>query len=360
MRGIYIDDEGRQITTHSMLKSFSRCPNQARYKYAERLKKRFITTNDKPLKRGTWFHELLEWKYAGKDWREKHKQLTRQFNGLFDEEKDALGDLPKEMVRLMKSYEWHYGADKSDPYHGWEVIGTEMTFECPWPDSKGKKIYRCRIDMLIRDEFGDYWIVDHKTHKTLPNATFRILDAASPLYIWCVRENGYDVTGFIWNYIKVKAPTIPKLAYEGTTRERLSLQKIETDYPTFKRALKAYEMDETPYRDQLKLLYSQRFKRDAVQSSPFFRRDTLEKDDAMIARVLAASMKTRDRMHGYDYDSTDSVERTVDMSCNFRCSYTDLCTVELLGGDATRIRRQQFRVGDPLDYYQDQKEVEEE
>jgi len=97
-----------------------------------------------------------------------------------------------------------------------------------------------------------------------------------------------------------------------------------------------------------------------VQSSPFFRRDTLEKDDDMIARVLAASMKTRDRMHGYDYDDTEAVERTVDMSCNYRCAYTDLCTTELLGGDSGRLRRQLYRVGDPLDYYQDQKETDEE
>lgn len=359
MKGIYIDEQGRQITTHSMLKTFSRCPNQARYKYAERLKKRLMNAHDKPLHRGTWFHELLEAKYSGRDWRAHHKALTAKFNGLFDEEKEALGDLPVELKLLMRSYDWHYGADKSDPYHGWEVIGTEMTFECPWPDSKGRKIYRCRVDMLIRDEFGDYWIVDHKTHKRLPNMSFRLLDAASPLYIWCVRENGYDVKGFIWNYVKVKAPTVPKLVDQKRT-PRLSRTAIETDYPTFLRALKEYDLDLNEHRGQLKLLRSQRFERDAVQSSPFFRRDTLEKDDAMIARVLAASMKTRDRMHGYEWDATDAVERTVDRSCEYWCAFTDLCTTELLGGDSERLRRQLYRVGDPLEYYQDKKELDED
>ena len=54
--GLYIQD-GKSITTHSMIKTMLRCPKQTQYKYAERLKKRVITVRDKPLKRGTWIHE---------------------------------------------------------------------------------------------------------------------------------------------------------------------------------------------------------------------------------------------------------------------------------------------------------------
>lgn len=350
--GLYVQD-GQVITTHSMLKSFLRCPKQAQYKYHERLKKKSLTLRDKPLKRGTWFHELLEVHYKGEDWKKRHRELTAKFNTFMDVEKESLGDLPTELWQLMQSYLWHYGANKDDPYHGWEVIDTEVTLECPWPDGRG--IYRCRVDTLFRDRWG-LWIGDHKTHKVLPDLTHRLLDAASPLYIWCARENGLEVDGFMWNYIRTKPPTKPLLV-DVKRNPRLSTKAIDTDYPTYLKALREYGLDPKEHRDKLKQLASQRYVADAIQSSPFFRWSRLEKDDDMIARVVAASMRTRDRMHGYDFSDVESVERVPDRSCTWMCDYRTLCETELFTGDGGMIRRQQFRTGDPLDYYQDQKEV---
>lgn len=350
---LYQDDQGRDISTHSMLKSFQRCPNQARYKYAERLKPKLIVAGDKPIKRGVWFHSLLEEYYAGRDWKLKHRQLSANFANLFDEEKDALGDLPNEMARLMRSYLWHYGANKDDPFHGWKPLQTEMTLEAEWPDGEG--IYRGRIDLLVEDEHG-LWIVDHKTHKTLPNITFRLLDAASALYIWAAWENDIPVRGFIWNYIRPKEPTKPELVYRDTPRERLTAKKIETDYPTYRLALKEYGLDPKDYAVQLNHLKNQRWAPDRVQTSPFFLRSTLEKDPDMISRVVAAAMKTRDHMQNYDYADIEAIERNTQRDCEFFCKYNRLCQTELMFGNADNIRSHQFTVGDPLDYYQDQKE----
>lgn len=351
---LYVDDAGRVITTHSMIKAMGRCPKQTQYKYAERLKPRFVTSSDKPLKRGTWFHELLEDYYVGKSWKLRHKQNSARYGELFDEERDALGDLPYEMEALMRSYLWHYGADKDDPFHGWTVHDTELTLECEWPDGEG--IYRCRVDALIENQYG-LWIVDHKTHKKLPDHSFRLLDHASALYIWCAKMNGLDVNGFIWNYIVAKAPTKPQLV-DVKRSPRLSRSAIDTDYPTMLRAIKEYGLDWRDYRDQLRALKNTRWKDGEVQTSNFFRREVMEKDDDMLARVVGAAMRTRDRMHGYHWEDPDTVERVTDRSCNWMCSYKELCMTELLNGDARNMRKQHFRVGDPLDYYQDTKDPE--
>lgn len=354
---LYLDG-GKRITTHSMLASMRRCANQTNYKYAERLKVRFATKRDKPLKRGTWFHSLVEEHYSGRSWKAMHARLTLQYQELFDEEKEALGDLPTELREMMRSYLWHYGADKDDPFHGTRTIGTEVTLECPWPDSPdGSDLYRCRVDRIYEDQWG-MWAEDTKTNKTLPNHTFRLLDAASPLYIWCLRENGYPVQGFVWNYVRAKAPSKPKLAYAGTSRQRLSTAVLDTDYPTMVRGLRELGLNPAEYKDILRPLYNQRYRRDAVQTSSFFRRDTLEKDLGMLRRAVASGMRTRDTMHGYDWAARESVERSVDRSCSWMCSYTNLCTVELVGGDADSVRRREFRVGDPLDYYQDHPDPE--
>jgi hypothetical protein len=352
------EQDGRRITTHSMLKQYLHCPKAAQYKYAERLKPRSLTRRDQPLRRGTWVHELLQAHYEGKDWHEVHAQNTAKYNDLMDEEKEAIGDLPTEAARLMRSYLWHYGANKADTTHGWDVLGAETTFEAVWPDSEdGKDIYRCRVDLLVEDEYG-LLIVDHKTHKVLPSHTFRILDAASPLYIWAARESGYDVRGFLWNYIRTKAPTEPKMVYVGKPSERLSSQAVDTDWPTYARAIKQYGLDHTaePYRTKLAQLKGQRWRPGAPQNSPFFQRSILEKDDDMIARVVATAMKTRDRMHG-DFDDYETVERNMGRPCDW-CTYSGLCTTEMFGGLGDHIRRKQFRVGDPLDYYVERREDE--
>jgi hypothetical protein len=353
---LYLDG-GKRITTHSMLSCMRRCPNQARYKYAMRLKIRFATKRDRPLKRGTWFHALVEEHYAGRSWKAMHARLTLQYQALFDEEKEALGDLPTELNLMMKSYLWHYGADKTDPYHGTRTIGTEVTLECPWPDSEdGTDLYRCRVDRIYEDDWG-MWAEDTKTNRTLPDNTFRLLDAASPLYIWCLHYNGYPVEGFVWNYVRAKTPSMPKLAYAGTSRQRLSIAAIDTDYPTMVRGLRELGLNPAEHKDILRPLWNQRFKRDAVQTSPFFRRDTLEKDPGLIRRAVAAGMRTRDWLHGYDFDP-ESVERSIDRTCSSMCSFTNLCTVEYMGGDAKSVIRREYRVGDPLDYYQDRPDPE--
>jgi hypothetical protein len=208
------------------------------------------------------------------------------------------------------------------------------------------------VDLLVEDQWG-LLIVDHKTHGQLPDHTFRMLDAASPLYVWAARESGYDVRGFQWNYIKTKPPTVPRMVYVGTKRERLSEAAIDTDYPTYLRAIRSYGLPETeePYASRLRSLKSQRWNPDLPNTSPFFLRSTLEKDDDQIARVVATSMRTRDRMHD-DFDDYELTERNMGRPCSW-CSFSGLCTTEMAGGIGDHIRRQQYRTGDPLDYYRD-------
>lgn len=346
--GLYLDpDSGRRISTHSMLKTFRRCPKQADYKYHQRLKPRRLS---KPLEQGKWMHALLEAHYKGNDWRDEHQRWTTRFSDLFDEEKERLGDLPRECARMMRSYLWHYKADE------WKVHEIEFVLETEFPDGT---IYRGKIDLLIENQWG-LWIVDHKWNKSLPNMEFRILDSQSALYIWAAVRCGIPVQGHIWNYGRRKAASIPKLLKDGT---RLSRSAIDTDYPTFVSALKKYELDPKPYRAQLDYLKSLRYEPGTPQRSPFFRRDVLEKTPAMLKQVAREAHHTSKRMHTYPFDRAEFVERVPDKSCTFMCSYTDICSAELfVGSDTTtgNLRRQNFKEADPMDYYHDEKEWDED
>jgi len=345
--GLYIDEDGRVIVTHSMLKTFRRCPKQADYKYAQRLKPRIQNKN---LRRGVWFHELLERYHMGLDWEGHHAKLAAQFDLLFDEEKDYYGDLPREIEQAMKAYIWHYKLDE------WRVIETEMVLEAELPDGT---ILRCKVDALIENAFG-MWLVDHKTHRTLPNFTYRLLDAQSGLYLWAGLKMGLKLQGFIWNYVRWKAPSVPELVYKNTSKPRLSTRSCETDYPTYTNAVKQY-LDEYPgfkvdkgIIQRQAYLKSMRYTPGAPQTSPFFRREVLEKDPAMLRRVAVENYHTALRMNNYDFTQQDAVERVVDLfSCERTCSYANLCSVELMGGDSRYLRKQLYQIGDPNDYYYD-------
>ncbi len=343
-QGLYFDESvGKTITTHSMIKTMRHCPQQADYKYARRLKPRKLS---KPLKRGTWMHHLLEEHHAGRDWEAMHRKLSAKYNELFDEEKDFYGDLPNECRSLMESYLWHY---KDDP---WAVLETEFTVEAEFPDGT---LYRGKVDALIENQFG-LWIVDHKTHAKFPDQTFRLLDAQSALYLWAALKMKIPVQGFIWNYLKTKAPSTPTLIKDGS---RLSRTLGDTDWLTYTRALKKMK-EERGYKITAenvafaKALKARRYVPGEPQLSEFFRRDILEKDNAMLRRVAMAAYHTSKRMHSYPFDKPDIVERNVDSgACTYRCGYTDICTTELRGGNTQFMLKNGYTVGDPMDYYQD-------
>lgn len=325
-----------EVMTHSMLKSMRRCPRIVLYKHHDLLAPKSIS---KPLKRGTWFHALMEAHYKGEDWKAVHKSFTNEFSKLFDEEQDKLGDLPKEIYKLMISYLWHYQDDQD-----WTVHETEMKIETPLPNGQ---LYRGKVDMLVEDEYG-LWVVDHKTNQTLPSLTQRLLDQQSVLYLWAARRCDIPVTGFIWNYIRTNAPKDIRVTRSGT----IAKNQGSTDYPTAYRSLKEQGYDPKTYKSFLVPLQKQRYVSGEVQYSPFFQRHILEKNEAMINRSLKEAMRTAERFRDYDFEDRDGVERVNDRSCDW-CSYRNLCTTELIGGNADNVRRQEFMKHDPLAYYDD-------
>ncbi|WNO27830.1 Cas4 exonuclease [Microbacterium phage Huwbert] len=344
-RGLYYDEElEKRIITHSMLKTFRRCEMCSYFKYILRLKPKLLK---KPLKRGTWVHTLLEAQGNGEDWRALHKKFSAEFDQMFDEEKDYYGDMPTEIGRIMESYAWHYA---NDP---WKYVANEFTLEAEFPDGT---LYRGKVDALIENEYG-LWLVDHKTHRSLPDLQFRLRDSQSALYLWAARENGLNVQGFIWNYLRWKAASKPKLVDRD---RRLSDAACDTDYPTYVRALKEYKRDypetfKIRPKDKDKALYlrGHQYEVGRPQTSEFFRRDILEKSDSMLDRVMMMNYRTALRMQNYDFDDINSIEMADPQQRGFFEDFEDLHVAHVMGGNVKQLIRLNYTVGDPNDYYQD-------
>jgi hypothetical protein len=65
-------------------------------------------------------------------------------------------------------------------------------------------------------------------------------------------------------------------------------------------------------------------------------------------------------MHSYHWDHVDAIERHPSNACLFQCSYLDICTADLFSGNSELLVRQRYKVGDPMDYYNDERPGQEE
>lgn len=323
------------VSTHSMLKEFKRCPRMAMYHYVDCIQPREVS---RPLRMGIWFHSLLEAHYKGEDWRERHQELIDEHHEkFFDQE---IGDVPDACYRSMRSYLWYYQLEKK---YGWKVKEVELKLETTWPDGHP---YWCKLDLLVEID-GELWIVDHKKRSKLPDHFQRLLDSQNLMYIWAAHKNGIKVAGFIWNYVAMKAPTIPQVRKDG----KLSERKILTDFLTLKEAIEDNHLDPREYASQLRELKEVYWRPGRPQTSEFFQRQSLDRDPAAVKRLVLEMHHTHKRMREYPFDNRVAVERIVDESCKWHCSYPLICTSELYDGNTEELMRLHYRKVDPFGYY---------
>jgi len=281
-------------------------------------------------------HELLEAHYTNYGWEARLGELTKDFDKLFDEEKELYGDLPNICRAIMQSYLYHYREEDRT----FEVVAAEEVVRVPLPHGHTLEF---KFDAIVEDEFGR-WLMEHKTHRTIPHADYRFLDMQTGKYVWGLNKAGKygEITGVIWNYIRTKEPTKPQLTKLG----RLSRRRIDTDVLTFYNALKEYGLDPRDFRDVLSRL---------KQHQTFFRRERVPKPTKVIETLVKETVVIADEIErGFQ------PVRAIDRSCEFSCSFKDLCIVELYGGDEKDVLKRQYRKATAEDYYGYHQEPTEE
>lgn len=297
--------------SNSKAKTFRRCERAYYYKYILGLKKR---TPSLPLKLGDWMHQLLMVHYDGHDWKEHHRELTRGFNKLFDEEKEEYGDLPRQAGRMMISYVQHY--HKEDRQY--TVIDSEVDELIELPNGD---LFNFIIDLIVEDRQGGLWLWDHKNTKSFMDPEFMLLDSQLARYFWAAKELGYKpLRGVLFNELITKPPTPPAKLKNGTLTKK---QKMHCDVYTYYRTIKKHKLDPKDYADVLLRLKS--------QNDRFFRRTTLAKDGPLMKQMMMELMRTTEEIKAA-HDAGE-FPRTVDKSCSWGCDYLEPCIIQLNGGD---------------------------
>lgn len=315
--------------SNSKVNTFRRCKKKYEYRYVMGLRPK---KRERPLELGSWVHKLLETHYDGEDWKATHKLLTKQFYGLFEEEREMLGDVPETARAIMKAYLRRY-AEEDKQYR---VVDSEMNEFVTLPNGIQLQIV---VDLIVEDRRGRLWPWDHKVRTKFGDGDSMLIDPQLSLYFQGLKMLGYkNIAGVVYNELAAKPPREPNLL---ASRKRLEKrQDIHTDVYTYMRAIRRHGFDPSDYADILRRLA-------VTQRGKFFRRTVLPKDAPQLRTVMGELVMTA----GDILRAERRVEfpRTfIPRQCKWDCAYKELCIAQMHGSNIDTMVKTGFTTSDRL------------
>jgi RecB family exonuclease len=187
-----------QVISYSELDTYRQCPYKHQLAYSER----WVAPGDAPaLDRGKRTHAALEFFYQNPMRTTLPQEAMNSAlldAGIIDENSGEPVDDTADLVKwMLEGYVQMWGGDNA-----WHIEAVEHPVEIKLPGTairiKGK------IDLLLTDEKGRLWLVDHKTGATLPKDKDLDLDVQFGIYAWALRKLGRPVYGMIYNSIRTQ------------------------------------------------------------------------------------------------------------------------------------------------------------
>lgn len=302
----------------SEIGEFLRCRKRYDYRWIQNLEPK--QRNEK-LTIGSAIHKFLEVWYTD---RRSHDAIQAMRDYITDNSEGLdefqLQDMLHLSTVICTNYVDTYGAESN-----WTVLAAEKEFSVPLDDGTN---YIGTIDLIVEDEDGHVWFMDHKT-----TVSIDIFDKNSDMdrqisrYWWALERLGYNVHGFIYNIILKDFPQEPKVLKSGA----LSKDKAQkTTASLYRQAIKANKLNEADYADFLQYLEE--------QPKEFFRRLKVERTPS---ERLAAIDEMEDVIE--DIRTAKSHYRNITKDCHWDCQFKTLCMAEMDGSNADHIRFELYK-----------------
>lgn len=298
---------------------FLRCPKRYDYRWNQQLEPKEV--NEK-LAIGTTVHKFLEQYYKTKSLEDANKAVESHIEELqIDFEETESADLIRSMCA---NYHNTFDMDKQ-----WEILEVEKEFCIPLDDGTN---YIGTIDLVVRDEDGFIWFLDHKTTNSIDlfdkNSN---MDRQISRYWWALEQLGYGVHGFIYNILLKDYPQPPKQLKSGA----LSKDKSQrTTAEMYRQAISDNNLKIEDYQDFLD--YLEQFPRE------YFRRVKVERG---ALECLAAIDEMEDVILDIrDKQANGRWYRNITKDCSWDCPFKSLCQAEMDGSNADHIRAELFQV----------------
>jgi hypothetical protein len=265
--------------------------------------------------------------HAEEDWQTVHDELVAEH--VFEDAFGELVDLPVQAFGLMQSYVTQYPEDHAR----WKVLHNEESFQVKLRD--GEK-FGFTPDLVVQESEGGIWIVDHKSTIALPEPWDNMDDLQHLAYLYGMRElYGDQVKGFIFNWLRTKPPTIPKLRKDGKVRD---VNRVDTTYNIL---LDFAVKNDVPHYPELTNRLAE-----LSGNRRWFRRDYL------IVPEIAVETAERELQEWFlwikDAEATGVWPRVVlpksagVASCS-SCEFQPICRAELMGIDTKGILLSEYR-----------------
>jgi len=320
----------------SRIKSYRRCPKQYEYKYIEGIQPKKPAP---PLLRGHILHEMLDARVQRffkapqavpmKTPKSILDEYAKKYKTLFIEEQERYGEtFIEDIKRIFDGYIRTYEDEKFEYLGSEEFVGTDLT-----PDLR----FVGTIDRRVADPTGRHWLLESKSHKSIPGEENRFSDLQTVFYIWAWnRENpSRPLSGIIWDYLRTKPPRIPEQLQNGQLSQR---KDMDTDYHTYLSEIRRLQLNPQPYEGFL-LSLKQRSK------ERFYLRVKLPAPSQQMIDSVVSDM----RATAITLNTLKVFPRNMTRDCSF-CEYYRLCHAEVRGLDAAFIRKADYEEREADDY----------
>ena len=294
------------------------------YRYIERLEPR---TKPSYMDLGHVVHELLEYNAKGLDWEARLVEIDEEKASLFDMEKEYYGDITSHARNIVRRYLKRY---KDEPL---KYLLVEPDYIVPFVNVIFREKANLQINLvvkpdgLVEDVDGDRWILERKTVKSkFPDIERRVFDLQTSLYIWGLEQVGYgDVRGVLWDEVRAKKPRVPEKTRNGISRRK----NIDSDWPTYLRAIKKNGLDPKDYADMKAIL--------TADSDKFFRRVPLRTKPDVVHAIVNEAKST-----AIQIARNDPPVMELGFGCH-SCLYNRICRTRLMDGDVNFVKKTEFK-----------------
>lgn len=306
--------------SQSKMKTWRRCHKAYDYKYNQHLESR---RKKRPLVFGSIGHEMIEANANGDDPKDIIKKYETQAKKLFSAERPEYLEVVSDAKTVMNHYFEYYKKDKMK----FVAIGgklAEHKFEVKFANGI---LLKGTIDAVMRDPENRIWLVEHKSHKVIPNDDQRFRDLQTIIYTSVLESLGIKkVDGVMWDYIRSKPPTVPELLKNG----KLSVARIDTLQNVYLKAIVDNKLNPKDYKKKLKELEGNEVN--------FFKRVFMPINPTLYNTLIKETVETANEM---SQNAATDKTRNITKDCSW-CSFESLCRAELLGIDADLIRKKEF------------------
>jgi len=247
-------------------------------------------------------------------------QIRDDWSKLLQEEREHYGDIPGDSKQIVEGYidQWK----ESDK--GYIFTEVEKVFG-PYELVPGVVI-SVTPDAIVEDTMGRHLLLEMKTGKKLPPEDFHLWNLQTLIYVWGVRQAGYKVEGVLWDHVRTKIPTVPRILKDGTMSKRI----LDTTASVYTRALIENNLSPDDYADVIDVLRNRK---------EFYSRVKLPVKEKMLFHLMSDVRTTATEIR--DFMHTHITRDVSQMKCP-RCMYRGLCEAALMGGDEDYVLEHDF------------------